>query len=509
MKLFLFFLSTIILCTGNIAHAMKLAAACSTIDYRAQQKLNEDLCYNASHNAGALSQLIETGAQVNAYVDGRTALHCAAASGSLAIGAMQVLLQAGANPYAVDIHGDSSLCTAIAYGNYDGVRMMLASGFNPHARDESGHTPLDYFMQRARVKNLENYSTAGVERENQRLRNLTLRALLTTVSPYELQHVPFIILCLMKPITVSLTNGEEKELPDELRRRIAQLLVPTIIDEKLALAKEYLPDLPTDKLRALLTVSARNAFKRKMPTLPKLPAQDIMVVLSDEDKKHITDLPYFVLFHYKNQIVLQALLKAGADPNQITLRGETALFFEVSKGSLSSLATIKMLLDAGADVNARTIGGNTALHRAVWLGVNQLCPAIQLLIEAGGDTTIANASGVTPSQLAINAALLLEKKVNENIIRILITTVSPYDIEEVIPHIIALRKNGRYPLNAAEIIADSLIPHIIAQKLELVRAYLPNTPQEFIRFRPEILASINRLIRTCPAIKAAERQHNN
>jgi ankyrin repeat protein len=54
-------------------------------------------------------------------------------------------------------------------------------------------------------------------------------------------------------------------------------------------------------------------------------------------------------------VMIEKLLKAGADPNAVSQQGETALMTAARTGSVES---VKALLDHGADVNARRSGSD-------------------------------------------------------------------------------------------------------------------------------------------------------
>ena len=78
--------------------------------------------------------------------------------------------------------------------------------------------------------------------------------------------------------------------------------------------------------------------------------------------------------------LIDALLKAGADPNERLRSGETALMMASRTGNVTAM---KVLLDRGADVNAKeTLRGTTAL---MWAADQGHPAAVKLLIERGAD----------------------------------------------------------------------------------------------------------------------------
>jgi ankyrin repeat protein len=81
---------------------------------------------------------------------------------------------------------------------------------------------------------------------------------------------------------------------------------------------------------------------------------------------------------------LRLLLAAGANPNELNQRGETALHWAVWRGR--SATTVGILLDAGTDVNARRKDGRTAYALAVRSGQSETAA---LLESRGADTEMA------------------------------------------------------------------------------------------------------------------------
>src|SRR5262245_11527526 len=82
-----------------------------------------------------------------------------------------------------------------------------------------------------------------------------------------------------------------------------------------------------------------------------------------------------------NAVMLDRLIKAGADPNRpLTPSGDTALMMASRTGKTDAIA---MLVERGANVNAKeTWGGTTAL---MWAASERHPAAVKLLIEHGAD----------------------------------------------------------------------------------------------------------------------------
>ena len=107
--------------------------------------------------------------------------------------------------------------------------------------------------------------------------------------------------------------------------------------------------------------------------------------------------------------------------------------------------------------------------------------------------------------LSLGESKQLRKAIEINIIRALVTNVSPNEIRHVIPAIIALtRRPSNVGRDIGNIIAVQLIPEIVNEKLALARQYLPNAPEA--ELRQEIINNINRAIAQSPRIQAAAQQ---
>jgi len=87
---------------------------------------------------------------------------------------------------------------------------------------------------------------------------------------------------------------------------------------------------------------------------------------------------------------VKLLLKAGADPNQVTKWGITPSHRAAYDGYLE---IAELLLKAGADPNRVDSDGNTPLYYAVY---HEHLKIVKLLLKAGADPNQANKYGRTP-----------------------------------------------------------------------------------------------------------------
>ena len=108
--------------------------------------------------------------------------------------------------------------------------------------------------------------------------------------------------------------------------------------------------------------------------------------IRDEDERENTPLIIALLQGDHEDKIFQALLKAGADVNDINNLGETALMIAVYCWNTFA---IKQLLQAGVDVNTKNERGDTALFYAMYQrgkfpNYTEPDEMIQMLKEAGG-----------------------------------------------------------------------------------------------------------------------------
>ena len=84
-------------------------------------------------------KLIECGADINASSAEGTPLHFAAKNEHFSI--MRALITGGANPDALDKHGETPLHHAAKKGHLEVMRALITGGANPDALDKHGETP--------------------------------------------------------------------------------------------------------------------------------------------------------------------------------------------------------------------------------------------------------------------------------------------------------------------------------------------------------------------------------
>lgn len=120
--------------------------------------------------------------------DGRTALHLAAADGSVAI--VRAALAAGADPNAVDRRGWTPLHFAAQNYFPEVARLLIAGHADPDLGDENGNTPLSnaVFESRGRAEMIVLLLKAGASPNKNNKHGVSPRSMAASIANFE---VPF------------------------------------------------------------------------------------------------------------------------------------------------------------------------------------------------------------------------------------------------------------------------------------------------------------------------------
>ncbi len=126
----------------------------------------------------------------------------------------------------------------------------------------------------------------------------------------------------------------------------------------------------------------------------------------------------------KNQgvLILELLIKYGADVNWVNKYGGNALIYAVSKNNMPAVSIL--LAAEEVDINLNENWGGTALHWAAYLGHEDI---VHILLNRGANPKLKNQRKLTPTEVALSRghkkiAILLEhaegnwKKINNHTI---------------------------------------------------------------------------------------------
>lgn len=106
---------------------------------------------------------------------------------------------------------------------------------------------------------------------------------------------------------------------------------------------------------------------------------------------HGTPLEWAALFDQVGAV--EALLDAGAEPDEKLGHDNTALISAASRRPDQRVALVESLLNARADVNGRGESGYTALHAAAESGRLDI---VEQLLKSGADISLEDHNGNTP-----------------------------------------------------------------------------------------------------------------
>jgi ankyrin repeat protein len=148
---------------------------------------------------------------------------------------------------------------------------------------------------------------------------------------------------------------------------------------------------------------------RDAPELARSLVEDERFVESIAHALYAGDTALHVAAAAVNPVVVEAVLRAGADPGAENRRGAIALHYACDPRPLSASAwspaaqrrVIELLVDAGSRIDHAEKAGATPLHRAVRARSPE---AVRCLIERGADVNASHGKQrTTPLHLALHS----------------------------------------------------------------------------------------------------------
>ncbi|KAH7418982.1 ankyrin repeat-containing domain protein [Cadophora sp. MPI-SDFR-AT-0126] len=316
------------------------------IDLGARVNDENDKGADALHSAccagrlDVVELLLAHGADVNAKGGKhRNALNAASAEGHLEI--VQVLLAAGADVEAFDSHYGNSLQAAAFYGHKDIVRVLADAGVDVNMEGGVRGTALVSAASAGNLEMVKLLVELGVPMEN------TYDTANATIIAVRKGHEEL--------VRYFISNGVDIDGMGELRS-----------------TEEWTP----------LALAAHKGNEHLVQVLLDLGAS-----VEAEAGLHVTPLIAAIDSDHSNQKVLEMLLAAGSDANELVTPGSKeksgcALIAAIRRGDIQA---VKLLLDHGADPN--TVNGDecTPLMTAVRLQNEAI---IDILMERGADVNL-------------------------------------------------------------------------------------------------------------------------
>ena len=348
----------------TVALALILASANSAV----AQSAVADAAMQRNH--AELLRLLEEGAEVNSrQADGATALHWAAYHGNADLA--ELLLEAGADPSAANRNGSTPMWLAASQGDATMIETLIDGGADTNEELPLGRRPLMLAARAGSVDAVRMLLDHGADpnaSENERRTTALMQAA-------DQGHADVLAVLIERGADVAARSapvlrdgrtaalGKSGDPREAVRRQVIAVL-----------CERESPDLSTlNALSALSTGSTEDALLANAGG-PDIGADDPC----------------------SNQ--REGIIFTGGGRN----RGErepdggevTALVYAARTGSLDAA---RVLLEAGADVNQVTRYGWSALLAATQ---NRNYQMGKFLIEHGADVNIANKGGWTPLYLA-------------------------------------------------------------------------------------------------------------
>jgi uncharacterized protein len=340
-------------------------------------------------NKGAVQQLLQAGADVNAaQADGATALHWAAYHRDTELA--QVLLAAGANPAAANRNGSTPMWLAANLGDAAMLEILLAAGANANEELPLGRRPLMLAARSGGLDAVRVLLAHGAQinaRESQRGTNALMQAAdqeHADVAALLIQHGA-LVADVSAPV---MRDGRSAALGNSDDPRIA-------VRRQTILSHCEQPSLDLDLVRKLVLEGSLDGETRDQVLSELVESGD----LSRDNicsKFRRGGLGFAVAATTGDAGRGAGAGAGGGGAGQREPDGGelTALVYAARAGSID---TARVLLQAGADVNQTTRYGWSPLLAAVQ---NQNYLMASFLIENGADVNLANKGGWNPLYLA-------------------------------------------------------------------------------------------------------------
>ena len=293
-----------------------------------------------------LQAIIDHGVDVNATSkQNKTALMWACEKGN--VHAINVMLNAGANPNTADANGDTCLFKAIsARCNKQALQALIDHGADVNVINKSGRTALMHACQKGNKDAINVLLNAGAD---------------TTISDTNDYT------CLHKAVNA----GCNKQTLQALIDHGADVYAVSKVGQ------------------TALKVACKKGN-----------VDAINVLQNAKEDPHIVDDDCHICFGVAvrggySKEVLQALINHGADANAIGKTNTTALMHACQQGKED---VVNILLNAGADTTISDPNGDTCLFKAISTGCKK--QTLQALIDHGADVNATSRVGQTALKVA-------------------------------------------------------------------------------------------------------------
>ncbi len=354
---------------------------------RERQRLGAQLVFAAERGAvDEALRLLEAGADPAALDDtGSTALLWTARRGGVDLA--RALLARGAAPDPRDSRGRTALMVALREGHPGVARVLLEAGADPRAVSMEGHTPLHLAAARGDRELAEALLERGAEVDAVDGAGDTPLTLAAVGGHYGL-------------VTWLAERGADLDAAGNGGRTA---LLHAVMDGRLEPPQRLrvTADFLDRGARAEVqddhgwTPLMRAAHRGDTGTAQQLLARDARLDTRDDAGQD----PFCWAVRGGSREMMELLLKLGADVDSRDMEAATPLHRQMRDPDPE---TVRFLLDHGADPNAADVRGRTVLRAAV---EKQYADIIRLLVERGADPARPGPDGETPRDYALRSGM--------------------------------------------------------------------------------------------------------
>jgi ankyrin repeat protein len=353
--------------TDSAMALLKAGAKVETADQYGETPLTL-ACANG--NATLVEALLKGGANANAARwSGETALMIASGSGNPKV--IQMLLEHGANVDAVESHkGQNALMWATANHHPEAVDLLLKAGANPNTASKGGFTPLVFAAEDGDTKSAAMLLAAGADVNHELSGGMNPLLIAVTAKKAEVSS-----LLIAKGASVA----SKDRTGNSALHIAAQLGELGLVNDLIAKGADV--NAKTSKTPAAGGRGGGGFFRG--PSGEQTP----LMLAARADKVEI----------------MQALVKAGADPKLRAQDGSTLLMAAANSGHLD-VVQYAYELDPPA-IKAQTDTKSEVMHAAVTGSMStstqpEICKVVQFLADKGATLDPVDANGRTPIIIA-------------------------------------------------------------------------------------------------------------
>lgn len=314
-----------------------------------------------------------------------TALHLATGASNHSYDVVASLLDAGADPNALDEDGDTALHKAFEFdADPRVIEALMAAGADVTIKGNNGNTPLHLISSKTEViQFIQMFVAAGADVNAQNdlgstlLHRLSFRGSVDAIGP-------------------ALAAGADANLQNSSGSTALHLALKSEYDRSSAIV-DLIPR--TDpKIKDEDGNTALHLALAKPVSAPLI--IDMLDAGADPNTPNRYGVTPFELVLRRSTFLqlVEPFLAAGVDVAQPGSEGSSALHAAVQTGDHE---VIQRLLDLGADINAQDDRGNTPLHSVYDADL------AAFLLSAGADVNVANKQSYTPLHSAARYDLAL------------------------------------------------------------------------------------------------------